>query len=114
MIQAFDGREGYRLAVSKSPELILCDYFLPEGNGDYVLRRFRENPATEDIPVVFLTGRPCNDLRRRMIGRGVAGYLTKPVSLDDLVHELSTVLDINMADPRETPRSLAAPRTDPA
>ena len=72
VIQAFDGMEGYRLAVAKEPNVILCDFVMPEGGGDYVLRRFRENPVTENIPVIFLTGRQGSDLKRRLSGQGAA------------------------------------------
>jgi len=105
VIQAFNGTEGYRLAVAKTPDLVLCDYALPEGDGDYVLRRLRENPVTEGIPVVFITGLPGNDLKRRLYGEGAAGYLTKPVSLEELTQELSAALDISIREPQEATSS---------
>jgi CheY-like chemotaxis protein len=101
VIQAFNGTEGYHLAVAKTPDVILCDYVLPEGDGAYVLRRLRETPGTERIPVIFLTGRPGSDLKRRLYGQGAAGYLTKPVSMEDLVRELGDVLDARLGEPQE-------------
>ncbi|MBN1590033.1 MAG: response regulator [Pirellulales bacterium] len=101
VIQAFSGVEGYRLAVAHAPDLILCDVILPDGDGNYLLRRFRENPVTEGIPLIFLTGRKGDDLRRRLCGQGAAGYLTKPVALDDLVRELSGFLQVDLPKPQE-------------
>ena len=98
VLQAFDGREGYRQAVAKAPDLILCDYSLPEGDGDYVLRRLQDNPVTETIPVVFVTGRTGDDLRRRLVSQGGAGFLTKPIAQDELLHELSNLLDIKLVE----------------
>jgi len=101
VIQAFDGMEGYRLAVAKEPQVILCDFVMPEGEGDYVLRRFRENPVTKNIPVIFLTGRQSSDLERRLYGQGAAGFLTKPVDLEELVHELARFVRIDNPKQKE-------------
>jgi len=95
LIQAFNGTEGYRLAVAKEPDVILCDFVMPEGQGDYALRRFQENPVTENIPVIFLTGRQGADLRRRLYAQGAAGFLSKPVDFEELVHELGRFIKID-------------------
>jgi len=50
VLRAFDGMEGYRYAFSSQAQLILLDYEMPNGNGEYVLRRLKENPVTQDIP----------------------------------------------------------------
>ncbi len=97
VIQAFDGMEGYRAAFTEAPDVILCDFVMPEGEGDYALRRFKENPATENVPVIFLTGRQGSELERRLYGLGAAGYLTKPVDLEVLVRELSRFIPIDQS-----------------
>ncbi len=102
VIQAFDGMEGYRTAFTEAPDVILCDFMMPQGEGDYALRRFKENPATENVPVIFLTGKPGNELKRRMYGLGAAGFLTKPVDLEILVRELSRFIPINQPTPLAT------------
>ena len=58
----------------------------------YALRRFQENLVTENIPVIFLTGRQGSDLRHRLYGQGAVGYLTKPVELEALMTELERFL----------------------
>ena len=57
VLRAFAGMDGYRYAFTSSAQLIILDYEMPNGNGDYVLRRLKENPVTKDIPVIVLTGR---------------------------------------------------------
>jgi CheY-like chemotaxis protein len=78
VIRAGAGREGYRRAFLDAPRAIILDYELPEGNGDYVLRRLKESPATCDIPVIVLTGRREASIERQMRGLGAAEFLTKP------------------------------------
>ena len=78
VIRASAGMEGYRRAFMDAPMAILLDYELPQGNGDYVLRRLKESPITADIPVVVLTGRKEASIERQMRGLGADEFLTKP------------------------------------
>jgi DNA-binding response OmpR family regulator len=88
VVQAFAGMTGYCKAFSHPADAIILDQQLPEGNGEYVLRRLKENPVTRDIPVIVLTGAKDRALERRMYGLGAAKFLTKPVDWDELWDEL--------------------------
>lgn len=87
-LRASAGREGYRCAFLGQAQAIILDYELPEGNGDYVLRRLRENPVTKDIPVIVLTGRRDAQLERQMYSLGASCFLNKPYDWDELWREL--------------------------
>ncbi len=78
VVRATAGAEGYRRAVMDAPAAILLDYELPEGNGDYVLRRLQESPMTRHIPVIALTGRREATIERQRRSLGVSEFLTKP------------------------------------
>lgn len=84
LIRATDSRSGVRRAFVESPRAILLDYNLPEGNGDDVLRRLKETPATADIPVIVLTGRPEASIERTMRNLGAAEFLRKPFNWSQL------------------------------
>jgi len=53
---AGDGEEALLMAAEKLPNLILLDMMLPKMSGLEVLRALKKAPATEEIPVVVLTG----------------------------------------------------------
>ncbi|MCA9241564.1 MAG: response regulator [Planctomycetales bacterium] len=72
------GVDGFRQAYRRPPQAILLDYELPQGNGDYVLRRLKETPDTRDIPVIVLTGRKEAYIERQVRSLGAAEFLTKP------------------------------------
>ena len=97
VIQAFDGTEGYRMAFTEDPDVILSDFVMPEGEGDYTLRRLKENPVTENIPVICRPGRQGSDLKRRLCGQGAAGCLTKPIDWETLVSELRRFIPIDQS-----------------
>jgi CheY-like chemotaxis protein len=93
MLRAFDSIEGYRYAFTSPPEAIILDHKMPGGDGDYVLRRLKENPVTQDIPVIVLTGHRDRALERTMYNLGAARFLIKPIAWDALWSELRRYVD---------------------
>jgi len=84
VLHAFAGIEGYRFAFTHEAQAIILDQEMPDGNGEYILRRLKESPVTEGIPVIVLTGRQDQALARRMYNLGAARFLTKPVDWEEL------------------------------
>jgi len=91
-LHAFAGMEGYRFAFTLEAQAIILDQEMPDGNGEYILRRLKESPATEGIPVIVLTGTKDQALARRMYNLGARRFLTKPVDWDDLWAELDPLV----------------------
>jgi CheY-like chemotaxis protein len=89
VVQAFAGMSGYRSAYTTPAQAIILDHEMPNGNGEYVLRRLKENPITCQIPVIVLTGNRDRMLERTMYSLGAARFLTKPVEWKTLWAELS-------------------------
>lgn len=52
---ANSGTEGLRLAKENLPQLIILDLMLPDIDGSDVAVELLQNPATKNIPIVFLT-----------------------------------------------------------
>lgn len=98
VIRAFSGMAGYRLAFTHPARAILLDYNMPDGRGDYILGRLKDNLATKDIPVIVITGVRDKWLERKMYGLGAKRFLTKPVKFDALRDELAHYIEI-LAEP---------------
>jgi sigma-B regulation protein RsbU (phosphoserine phosphatase) len=75
---AFDGDSALRSAAARPPDLILLDIMMPGLDGYEVCRRLKRDPATRDVPVVFLTS--LDEVRDKTEGfeAGAADYVTKP------------------------------------
>jgi CheY-like chemotaxis protein len=101
VLQAFSGLEGYRMAVAQQPDAILLDFVMPEGEGDYVLRRCQETIVTESIPVIVVTGRVDRGLERKLRSQGAVGYLTKPIDFDRLLDALSSYVSLGIPETAE-------------
>ncbi|WP_119080991.1 ATP-binding response regulator [Chitinophaga alhagiae] len=78
-ITAATGEEGYQLAVSEKPELVLLDMELPDQPGMELLARFKAQPVLRHIPVIFVSGSAFAEDQEAAMQQGAAGFLTKPV-----------------------------------
>lgn len=91
-VAAAHGREGVELARATPPDLILCDVMMPELDGYGVLKQLHDDPATMNIPFVFLTARGEKADVRSGMNLGADDYLTKPVDKQDLLRAIQTRL----------------------
>ena len=80
-LAAGDGESGLALAAQFRPNGILLDVLLPGMDGWAVLRRLQTNPATQGIPVHFVSG---VDESARGRESGAVGFLTKPAPREGL------------------------------
>jgi CheY-like chemotaxis protein len=86
--RAANGMAGYRMAFTTRAQAILLDYQMPNGQGDYILNRLKDNPITRDIPVIMITGVRDHVLERRVMAMGAAAFMQKPVNFERLREEL--------------------------
>ncbi len=88
VVPAMQGRLGLELAREHRPVLILLDLHLPDMNGEQVLQRLRDDPATASIPVVIISADATPGQVRRLLAAGATAYLTKPIEVPDLLRIL--------------------------
>jgi two-component system cell cycle response regulator DivK len=81
VVGASSAEEGIAIALERPPDLVLMDLQLPGIDGTEALRRLRESPRTESVPVVAVTAFAMKDDRERALIDGFDGYLEKPISV---------------------------------
>jgi putative two-component system response regulator len=92
------GQGALRVASSHPrPDLILLDVMMPGMDGYAVLARLREQPATQDIPVVFLTALSTDGDEERGLLQGAADYITKPIKPAVVLARVLTQLQAKQA-----------------
>ena len=89
---AISGNMALKFLKNKHTDLILLDYEMPVDNGPAVLKKLREDPATQDIPVVFLTGITEKSKIQEVLVLKPQGYLLKPIERDKLFKVITDVL----------------------
>jgi CheY-like chemotaxis protein len=73
---ARDGEEGLRLALDKTPDVIVLDMLLPKLGGVDVLRALKHDLVTKNIPVIALSGLPKSN-EAKLMREGAVSYLEK-------------------------------------
>jgi CheY-like chemotaxis protein/HPt (histidine-containing phosphotransfer) domain-containing protein len=86
---AESGAEGIELASRERPDAILLDVEMPDLDGPATLARLRAQEATQEIPVLFLTGHAGEDDCLELEALGVAGVIAKPFDPESLAGEVS-------------------------
>jgi CheY-like chemotaxis protein len=76
--EAANGAEGLAAAMSRKPDLVICDIGMPGLDGFGVLARLRAEPATAGMPFIFLTA--STDVQDENTGYklGANEYVVKP------------------------------------
>lgn len=92
VLTAASGSDGIATARSAHPDAILLDVMMPDMDGPTTLARLQADPATRDIPVVFLTAKAQTADRARLARLGAAGILTKPFDPLKLAAEVAATL----------------------
>lgn len=94
VISAFEPDEGLILAQKHLPDLILLDLNLPKRSGHEVCRQIKEDPSIRHIPVVMLT---CEDRtidKVEAFNLGVADYICKTYSLEEILARIRAKLPL--------------------
>lgn len=89
---AVNGGIALKFLEKKKTDLILLDFEMPVENGPAVLEKLRANPATRDIPVVFLTGVSDREKIQEALVLKPQGYLLKPIDREKLLEVIHKVI----------------------
>jgi two-component system cell cycle response regulator DivK len=90
-IESETAEEGLKLALEKSPALILMDIQLPGMDGITALKQLKADAATQSIPVIAVTASAMTYKRQTMLAEGFDGYQSKPISVKDFLGEIERV-----------------------
>ena len=98
VLAANSGEACLRIATRlPQPDLILLDVMMPGMDGHEVLARLRDDPATRDIPVVFITALAHAEDVERGLQLGAADYITKPIQPAVVLARVRTQLQAKQA-----------------
>jgi putative two-component system response regulator len=110
LLEQLLGDSGYRVRTASSgrsalfeagrmphPDLILLDVVMPEMDGYEVIAQLRSDPATRNIPVIFLTGLDDAEQIAHGLSLGAADYITKPIQPPVVLARVRAQLDAGRA-----------------
>ena len=92
VLVAPDGEEGLRLAHMAHPDLILLDLMMPGISGWDVIMALKSDQTLNKTPVIIMTASRRAGNRDKARSLGTAGYITKPFSVGELLHQVTQAL----------------------
>ncbi|TWA78426.1 phospho-acceptor domain-containing protein [Azospirillum brasilense] len=95
---ATSGRRALELASADPPELVLLDVMMPGLDGYAVCRLLKTDPATADVPVIFITSLSSPEEEAFGLETGAVDYVTKPFSPAIVRARVATHLSLRRAN----------------
>ncbi|MDR2588791.1 MAG: response regulator [Spirochaetales bacterium] len=92
---AKSGLLALQICMKERPDLILLDIEMPEMNGFETIRRLKQNPYFNRIPVIFLTANQDVETEVRGLQSGARDFITKPVEKSILIHRIELHLRLS-------------------
>jgi two-component system cell cycle response regulator DivK len=91
-VEAVNGLDGVRLALEAPPDLVLMDIQLPDIDGIEALRRIREVPALDAVPVIAVSASVMPDDHQKIVRSGFDAFVTKPINLKSFLDTVQRAL----------------------
>jgi CheY-like chemotaxis protein len=92
ILVAYNGRECLDMVEKELPDLILLDIMMPQMDGIETCQHLKANPATETIPIIFITAKASKEGKLEGLDAGAVDYITKPIDLDETLARVRTQL----------------------
>ena len=89
---AASGLEAIERLSLKPYDLVVLDLNMPDIGGFEVIEFVRAQDRLKALPILVVTTRGDEGSRSRALGSGASGFLTKPFTPDQILHEVSALL----------------------
>ena len=92
VLKATNGRDAINLAKKELPALVISDVVMPDVDGGEISAALADDPATKDIPIIFLTAllkKEEEKERQVVLGRR---FMAKPYDPEELLREIDKLL----------------------
>lgn len=108
VISAHNGEEALDILEKETPALIISDILMPKLDGFSMVQKLRNNPKTQNIPVIFLSATYVTPEDRMFaMSLGASRFIEKPIDTEDF---LLTIAELLSQDQITIPRPLAQPQ----
>lgn len=80
-----DGESSLKRAQYAKPSIILLDILMPGIDGYETCRRLKNDPDTQDIPIIFMTALSSTEDKVKGFTVGAVDYVTKPIQPEEVL-----------------------------
>jgi sigma-B regulation protein RsbU (phosphoserine phosphatase) len=93
--EAADGANVLEICREQQPDMILLDVVMPIKDGYQTCKELKDNPETENIPVIFLSAKDDSSDKVKGLQLGAVDYITKPFDKAEVIARVKTQLKIH-------------------
>ena len=93
VLTAANGKEGYEIAISDMPDIIVSDIMMPEMDGIEMCNKLKNEMATSHIPIILLTAKDTLRDKEEGYESGADSYITKPFSATLLRARINNIIE---------------------
>jgi two-component system, OmpR family, response regulator len=86
-----DPMKAIDVIVAFKPDLVMLDWMMPGMDGPTLFGKMKENPATRDLPVVFITAKASSAEMNELRALGAVGAISKPFAPKELPEQLRAI-----------------------
>lgn len=101
--------EGLERIKIDEPDLVVLDVMMPNMNGHDLTRQIRATKGFESLPILILTARSQEIDRMTALKSGANGYLSKPVTSQELISQVDALLVHKENGPQTPDQGLVLP-----
>jgi len=87
---ALDGESAIQRTKVTKPDLIILDVMMPGIDGFETCKRLKQNPSTQDIPIIFMTALSDTVDKVQGFKLGAVDYITKPIHQEEVLSRIQT------------------------
>jgi CheY-like chemotaxis protein len=92
VLEAYNGKDGLRLAHENNPEIILIDIQLPDMDGYEICNKLRYNGLPKNTTIIAVTSYAMGGDKEKAIEAGADGYLEKPINPETFVIQMERIV----------------------
>ncbi|MCX7641209.1 MAG: response regulator [Elusimicrobiales bacterium] len=92
ILTAFDGNEGFEIAIKEKPELAIIDIGLPKIDGNTLCEILKKDKRTKHIKIIVLTGKKLVGDMEKAFESGADAYISKPYEYSFLLTKIKKLI----------------------
>ena len=93
VVLATDGEQAVKIAGTEALDLIVMDILMPKMDGLEAASKLRQNPKTQNVPILAATAKAMPGDREQCLASGCDEYIAKPFTHKELDAVIRTLLD---------------------
>ncbi|HXB94903.1 MAG TPA: two-component regulator propeller domain-containing protein [Puia sp.] len=93
IIEASDGKEGWKKVLAEQPQLVVSDISMPHMDGIQLCRKIRTDERTAQIPVILLTAMSGETVELEGLHTGATDYISKPFNFEVLLSRIRNAVE---------------------